>query len=287
MTGVFGLFPKHLSQFMTREDVALACVDYLVQKTGIPLSDYSTIVEPACGNGAFVHALKKRMNGDREYRLVYMDIDSSDMSRRKDFLSERIALRVPPEGSQSLTLTIGFPPVGGKCKSCVEFFNKASEYSDIIAFIYPQTINKNNVVKRFNCYFEKQAEISVPKNSFTVNTVPFQLDCVFQIWKKTRTPRPAFKTPFVSDFEFVKRDEAPDIAIRRVGSNAGAIYLSGFETYSTDSNYFIRIINQDKQKVIQNLQALCLETCAEKYLTLSTPSLGKYELCQLYNNKFQ
>ena len=50
-------------------------------------------------------------------------------------------------------LTIGNPPFGKNSSLAISFFNKAAEFSDIIAFILPQTFSKDSVKNRLNLSF--------------------------------------------------------------------------------------------------------------------------------------
>jgi hypothetical protein len=80
---VLGETPRALDQFFTAPNVAADCVAYLNDK--FPLAAFSCVVEPSCGNMAFVNALQPYC-GEKD-TLVYMDIDSADAEHRRDFLT--------------------------------------------------------------------------------------------------------------------------------------------------------------------------------------------------------
>lgn len=86
-------------------------------------------LEPSAGNGSFLNYLNN---------YVALDIAPEDARiKKQDFLSY----------TPSITnfITIGNPPFGKRSKLAIEFFNKASEMSNVIAFIVPVSFMKWSV----------------------------------------------------------------------------------------------------------------------------------------------
>jgi hypothetical protein len=65
--------------------------------------------------------------------------------------------------------------------------------------------------------------------------------CVFQIWKKQENNRTIIPYPLSRFVDFVKKDENPDLSIRRVGVYAGKIDTDVDK--SIQSHYFIKMKN--------------------------------------------
>lgn len=89
------------------------------------------------------------------------------------------------------------------------------------------------------------------------------------------------------DFHFIGVGSGAHFAIRRVGVNAGRIFTSDVESRSVQSHMFVKVNNEGEvARVLANLEALDLQHSVFKYMTAGNPSLGKGELCMLYNEKY-
>lgn len=269
--------PRELDQFFTKPEVASKCVGFLKERLGT----FDMIVEPSAGNGAFVDALKQAMV--TENRLVYMDIDACDEKHRMNFLE----FQNFPHGN---VLTIGNPPFGKAASLAIQFFNHAAKYSTCIALIVPRTFSKISVQNRLDERFILESETILESNSFLFAGEPYNVPCVFQIWVKSNGVRPKWKKlSETDDFRFVKRTESPDLAIRRVGANAGMIFHEGIGDRSEPSHFFLQIKDKKrKTEVVESLHLLDLPNAEIKFQTAGNPSISKNELCNLYTrNKKQ
>jgi hypothetical protein len=286
---VLGETPRALDQFFTAPNVAADCVAYLNDK--FPLAAFSCVVEPSCGNMAFVNALQPYCKD----KLLYMDIDSADAEHRRDFLTYT--------HTHTHTLCVGNPPFGKRAQLAVNFFNHAATFSSVIAFIVPRTFRKASITNALALDFEMQHEKLLDANSFLFEGKPYDVPCVFQIWVKLDNQRRRQKMPTLNktrDFEFIpaaKSAAAPyDLVFRGVGVNAGRLFVidddDNDETkpvYSAGSHRFAKFTPEGAQKktvVIEKIRSLNLEEHDAKYDVAGNPCLNATEICQIYNNRY-
>lgn len=281
---------KKLDQYFTKSEIALKCVELVQEQLNIKIYEFNSILEPSYGDGAFVDVLKSK--NILETKLFYIDIDSKDKEHKADFLSTELKLSSP-------ILTIGNPPFGKNSSLAIDFFNKSATFSDVIAFILPRTFRKNSCVNRLDRNFFLVFEYVLNPYSFTFEGTDYDVPCVFQIWSnvsfisnfKSKIDIPVDKIRIIpkklkktSDFEFVKNSNNPDIAIRRVGVNAGKIFTDDIESRSKESHLFIKILEKEKFNFVLNkLKEIGLETIDSKYDTAGNPSISKDEICRFYS----
>lgn len=302
MIRVQGVTPRKLDQFFTKNAVAERCVGILTNELGIDISKIDLIIEPSCGDGAFVRALPKS--------VVYIDIDSTDETRRKDFLASLSDI-VPDDYLFSSSkncrtrtcLTIGNPPFGKNSSLAIAFFNQAARYSDIIAFIIPKTFEKVSTIDKLDSSFFLINQTAIDTHSFLLGGQTVDVPCVFQVWMCSRSvgllnlassvtaavhgTRPKTVRLFnTADFDFAGSGEDADIAIRRVGVYAGRIFNTSVSMRNPSSHFFIRVRDRSKvETTLSRIASLDLEHLPEKYATAGMPSISKHELCDNYNKK--
>lgn len=276
-------------QFLTKHEVSEMCISFLSKLTNINLFDI--ILEPSCGNGSFLRYLPSK--------TIYIDIDSTDENRRIDFLKTSSICDMKYEHGNKKFLTIGNPPFGKNSSLAISFFNKAAEFSDIIAFIVPKTFLKKSVENRLDHKYHLTASLNIPENSFIFKDKDYNVPCIFQIWIYYKSyhltihgnlnlePRKIISlSTTCEDFDFVKVSDNPDIIIRRNGVLAGKIFKDNLEKWVTNNHYFIKVKDRNRvQEVIQKLESLNLENSEVKYATAGYPSISKAELCLMYNEK--
>lgn len=221
-----------LDQFYTSEDVAKLCYQDLISK--YPKFDW--YLEPSAGTGSFLKLFpkKKRFGLDLQPKLdEIVESDFFDYECPKKFKN---------------VLTCGNPPFGKNSSLAIKFFNKAAEFSNVIAFIVPKTFKKQSTWNKLNLNFHLMSNLDLPKNSFLLDNKPYDVPCCFQIWEKKNELRTIEK--FDNDeslLKFVKKNEA-DFAVRRVGGRAGKA-TDNIETLSITSHYFLKI---EKQNLIKD-----------------------------------
>ena len=72
-----------------------------------------------------------------------------------------------------------------------------------------------------------------------VNGKEYNVPCIFQIWEKREYDRKALEKLEPKNYQFVKKNDNPDISFRRVGVYAGKIDTE-IESKSAQSHYFIK-----------------------------------------------
>ena len=255
---------RKFDQFYTKESVVRTVLGT------VNLNFFQTIIEPSSGDGSFVKLLVQHPN------LLYVDIDSPDPAHRFDFL-----LYNP--STTGNVLVVGNVPFGRRCSLAVKFFNHAAIMADTIAFIVPKTFQKNSIQNRLDMRFHLVVEHVLPLNSFLLEGEEYNVATVWQIWEKRLQPRQKIeKLPMVEDFKFCKRGDTPDIAIRRVGVLAGRIFETSLETRSEESHLFLKVSKNNLEK----LRTLNLESCEEKYQTVSNPCISKNDILKNYKNTY-
>ena len=296
-SGVRGRHADALDQFFTKDVVANECVQVLIKMC--PLYSFDLLVEPSFGTGTFVHSLVE--HGASLQKLIYVDIDAVDKIVRKNFIREDI---VPPEfyhcSSKRCThhcLVIGNPPFGKNASLAIAFFNRAALFATVIAFIVPRTFRKDSVQNKLDRHFVLIDEHALPCDAFVFEDKPRDVPSVFQIWMHVSQKQYVHtdmldkhglrlirrKMLSCPDFTFVTSLNDPDIAIRRVGVNAGKIFTDSPSTCSDQSHFFLKLtVPSQRDTVIATLRSLNLEKCSCKYDTAGCPSLSKTEICKMY-----
>lgn len=135
-----------------------------------PLSEYDTVLEPSAGNGSFYNVMPDNKVG-LDLEPLSEDIEKMDFFDYEPPLFAKIA-------------TVGNPPFGRKGKLAKEFFNKAAEYSDVIAFVLPAIFAKETFTNTLDPWFHKVYE-EFTDEFVTPEGEEKKINCVFQIWKKS------------------------------------------------------------------------------------------------------
>jgi hypothetical protein len=224
-TGKFRTNTK--DQYYTKVTVAKDCIDRIIA-TCPEASDYQW-VEPSAGNGSFLKALP------RSIKSIGIDLDPKmDGVLKGDFLAWE-------PSSHTKRVFFGNPPFGKQGSLAKQFIQHAAKYADVIAFILPKSFVKPSMSRAFPSKFHCILEKELPKDSFEVNSVAYDVPCVFQIWQKKDTDRLKLDVVKEVGFKYVKSSEPYTIAFRRVGGKAGTCYLAGSETFSIQSHYFLKL----------------------------------------------
>lgn len=200
----------------------------LVMST-LDLSKFNFVIEPSAGNGSFSRMI------DHE-GLISLDIaPEADGIRQQDWLL------FEPTGLSGRILVVGNPPFGNQGSLAMKFVTKSAEIgADTIAFILPKSFKKDSIKNKIPLDFHLESEVDLPDDSFTLEGSPYKVPCVFQVWTRRDTQRaPKILKKNTELFEFVKKNEDPDIAFRRVGFYAGRHYTDVADK-SEQSHYFIK-----------------------------------------------
>jgi hypothetical protein len=252
-----GLHRSCKDQFYTRNDVAALCVDVLRKyvTTDVPW------IEPSAGTGVFLRLVP---------HSIGYDIDPKDAAIQKiDFLQTE-----PPKGC----VIFGNPPFGRQASLAKQFIRHAAKFAIWIGFILPRSFVKPSMQSAFPPNFHLLESIDLPKDSFIVNGNPYDVPCVFQVWKLESIPRSISATIAPNGFRFVKKTDSYSFAFRRVGINAGKCCRPS-DTLSAQSHYFLQI--DDETKIDHIVNASNLHTFPTN--TTGPRSLSKHEATSFLN----
>jgi hypothetical protein len=289
---VKGNNPRELDQFFTKPDIAIECVSKLSSILKDNITCFDSVLEPSFGNGVFVDALQAV--DVLPPKLKYIDIDAVDKTHCADFLKYKSDVA-------SICLTIGNPPFGKNSSLAISFFNHAAKFSACIAFILPRTFSKTSIHRKLDLHFFLIYEEILNENGFIFKEKDYDVPCVFQVWTHSKFFHLLKNPPEMNnllrgippkisetfDFKFVKSSENPDLAIRRVGVNAGKIFKENPSKCSQQSHYFLKYVDPNNgENVLKNLEFLQLDKIDSKYQTAGNPSISKNELCQEYLKNF-
>lgn len=268
-------------QFYTKEPIAIYCYKKLLSI--IDINNFDIILEPSIGKGAFFNLLPthKRVGIDIEPK-----IDDANIFTMNFFDFE-------PNVSKQY-LTIGNPPFGKNSSLAIKFFNRASTFSNVIAFIVPRTFKRVSVQNKLDLHFDLIYNEDLPMNPCCFEP-KMSAKCCFQIWQKTNNRRQKVILPTsCDDFSFLKlgpkdsknQPTCPtqaDFTIRAYGGKCGEIRDKNLHTLRPKSWHWIKSninINELKHRFKQLDYSLSKDTVRQN-------SIGQRELIHLYTEKFE
>ena len=206
-----GKFRKNTKdQYYTKSSVAKKCVDKI--HTSIPQSETYQWIEPSAGNGAFLKILPSTFD------KIGIDLDPKSADIQQGNFLDWTPI------SEKKRIFYGNPPFGRQGSLAKSFLKHAAKFADIIAFILPRSFVKPSMSRAFPLMFHCIHSEELEKNAFEVNTVEYDVPCVFQIWVKKDTERALEPAILADGFTYVKVDKPFDIAFKRVGGQAGKCY---------------------------------------------------------------
>jgi hypothetical protein len=249
-------------KFYTKQEVSKKLLETL------NLDEYDYIIEPSAGNGSFYNIIDHQ-------NKIGIDIEpESDVIIKQNWFDFKI------KGNYKNILVVGNPPFGNQGSLAFNFIKKCDELGiNTIAFILPKSFKKDSFKRKIPIFYHLENEIDLEDNSFTLLGKTYIVPCVFQIWERKLEKRVIKKSKTTTNlFSFVKKNESPDYAFRRVGFYAGKIY-DDIEDKSEQSHYFIKSDNQIKE-MIKNLEW-------EHNNTAGPRSIGKGELIEKLEKSYE
>jgi len=224
-TGKFRTNTK--DQYYTRSAIARECIQNILHL--VPDASQYQWIEPSAGNGSFLKALPTGI------QAIGIDLDPKmDGLLKGDFLTWEPT-------SEAKRIFFGNPPFGKQGSLAKSFIQHSAKYATIIAFILPKSFVKPSMSRAFPSKFHCILEKELPRDSFEVNKVSYDVPCVFQIWQKGLEDRPMPEAVKEIGFKYVKSSEDYQIAFRRVGARAGICFLKGSGEFSIQSHYFLKL----------------------------------------------
>jgi hypothetical protein len=271
---MYGLSRDTIDKFYTSPAVVSQCLARFTEE--VKISPEDLLLEPSAGDGAFIAGLKALGAETRFYDLQpehpevcqqnYLELDTSLFSKK---VSGKVHV-------------VGNPPFGRQSSLAIKFIRKSAEFAATISFILPKSFKKPSFQAKVPLCFHLLAELDLPKDSFLLSSKPHDVPCVFQIWERRDTPRDKEVKEEPQGYEFVKKEENPDLCIRRVGFYTGKVDTE-IDSKSVQSHYFIRFTDRDdidgKVKRLENLEF------GGKDNTVGARSISKGEVIKEFNTK--
>lgn len=175
-------------------------------------------LEPAAGAGAF-------------YNTRYNQFLMFDLEPKAEGVIQADFLKVDPL-EFSGCFAIGNPPFGFCGKLAIKFINHCAESCDKICFILPKTFKKELFFdKHLNKHLHLVEVVDLPKNSFILNGIEYDVPCsIFYIEKREQ------KRKSIVFYNYLHETVMEwGVPVRRVGGRAGQIV----ERYTPSSTYML------------------------------------------------
>jgi predicted RNA methylase len=193
-----------------------------------------TVIEPAGGTGAFIHAAQKYGVS----KFLSFDIEPKhSLVKKADFLHKKI--------TATDALTISNPPFGRNNSLSIPFFNKAAEHSEYICFIVPRSWRKWSVInrldRRFHLVSDQDILIDYVDETGERLSKRTSLSTCFQIWQRREDLRPLIK---VQDLGLITKcgPADADVALTIFGFGCGKVRTE-FDRKPNSTVMFLRVMH--------------------------------------------
>jgi predicted RNA methylase len=270
-----GLNRNVIDKYYTKTNIVKYCITLIKKYIKIDKNN-DLIIEPSAGSGSFIPYIN-----DLSSNRIYYDIKPEHTNIiKKNFLKLSSKYISELINKYNKIHIIGNPPFGRQSSLAIKFIKKSCEFCDSISFILPKSFKKDSLKNKIPLNFHLLIQKDLPKYSFTVNDIDYDVPCVFQIWIKKPYDRKKHIKNISKYFIFVNKLNNPDIAIRRIGVNAGKLYEDVTDR-NVNSHYFIKIKKElNKKNIIKVLKD-------NKYNNFNNSvgplSISKQELINFYN----
>ena len=282
---------QSLDQFYTKKEVAKLCWEVFTETLSTLNKSTNDLYffEPSAGTGAFFDLLPT----DR--RLGIDLIPKCDSVKTENFFDVTEIPFAPQD-----TAVIGNPPFGKRGKLAIEFFNHASYFADIVAFIVPLNFRKYTVHKRLNSSMRFIEKMVLPRDSFHLdNGKLFSVNTEFQIWTRLESthcdmrewkPLPIFH----QDFQLWQYNNTTDALKFFYNEFDFAVPCQGWQDYSrkeTDEKKCERnkqwiLVKAENLTVLDRLMNIDYENLAQKCAT-AVPGFRKSDLVKEYTDMYE
>ena len=267
-----GLKRDNIDKFYTKPEIVELCKEQIVKNLIILPNE--VIIEPSAGNGAFIQLILALALSSSNKTLFYDIKPDNELIIQQDFLKLDTV-----DTELNNAHIIGNPPFGRQSSTAIKFINYSALFCKSISFILPKSFKKDSMKNKIAPYFHCICEIDLPKNAFLLNDKEYDVPCIFQIWIKKENKRDKSIILEPSGYAFVKKQNEPDIAFRRVGVYAGKIYNDIDK--NIQSHYFIKFNTCIfTYKLFNKLQEIKFESSKN---TVGPKSISKQELIKEYN----
>jgi len=266
-----------LDKFYTIPSISKKCLERVGDR--YEWNDWGLVVEPSAGNGSFYTQIPIKNKIGIDISPEHHDII------KQDFLAYS-----PPSGIRNI-LVVGNPPFGRVSSLAIKFFNHASKWASVIAFIIPRTFRRVSVHNKLNQHFHLVFDEDIPISPCSFSP-PMMAKCCFQIWERRDTLRNIVKLSTTHpDWDFLgfgPKDangqptppDGADFAIRAYGGKCGEIVDTGLEILRPKTWHWIKA-NINKKTLVDRFNALDYTLSSD---TARQNSIGRGELVRLYND---
>ena len=243
--------------------------------------EWGMVIEPSAGNGSFLTRIPTAKKLGIDISPEHTDII------KQDFLTYN-----PPCDAVKI-LVVGNPPFGRVSSLAIKFFNHASKWADVIAFIIPRTFRRVSVHNKLNTNFHLVFDEEIPTEPCSFSP-PMMAKCCFQIWEKYETKRSVVELPTShDDWDFLgfgpkdtKGQPTPpkgaDFAMRAYGGKCGEIVVTCLEALRPKSWHWIKS-KINKNTLIERFNTLDYTISLD---TARQNSIGKGDLVRLYSEAY-
>ena len=268
-----------LDKFYTIPAIAEKCLARIGSR--YVWSEWGIVIEPSAGNGSFLIRIPTEKK---------LGIDISP--EHKDIVKQDFLTYMPPKNLGKI-LVVGNPPFGRVSSLAIKFFNHASKWADVIAFIIPRTFRRVSVQNKLNLYFHLVFDEEIPMEPCSFSP-RMMAKCCFQIWEKRQIPRAIIELSTTHDhwdfLGFGPNDETgqptppegADFAIRAYGGKCGDLVETGLERLRPKSWHWIQA-KIKKDTLIERFKALDYSLSLD---TARQNSIGRGELVRLYSETY-
>lgn len=268
-----------LDKFYTIPSISEKCLTSIGYRYN--WSNWGLVIEPSAGNGSFFTKIPTS-------KKIGIDI----LPEHKDIIKQDFFTYNPPNNIGKI-LVVGNPPFGRISSLAIKFFNHASKWADVIAFIIPRTFRRISVHNKLNTNFHLIFDEEIPLEPCSFSP-PMMAKCCFQIWEKKTTKREIIELSTThKDWEFLgfgvkdangqpTPPNGADFAIRAYGGKCGEIVKKELEKLRPKSWHWIKSkINKDT--LIERFNTLDYTLSID---TARQNSIGRGELVRLYSDAY-
>jgi predicted RNA methylase len=135
-------------------------------------SNWDLVIEPSAGNGSFLTRIPT------EKRI------GIDISPEHEEIIKQDFLTYTPSISSGKILVVGNPPFGRVSSLAIKFFNHASKWADVIAFIVPRTFRRVSVHNKLNPNFHLIFDEEIPMEPCSFTPPMIWLNVVFRYGRR-------------------------------------------------------------------------------------------------------
>ena len=269
-------------------------------------SAWDLVVEPSAGSGSFFKQIPTDKKIGIDISPDHKDVMTMDFLTYEPHphqaMQQQQQQQQQQHQQQQRVLVVGNPPFGRVSSLAVKFFNHASKWASVIAFIVPRTFRRISLQNKLNANFHLAFDEDIPMEPCSFEP-PMMAKCCFQIWEKSETNRrPIVQLSTVhADWDFLgfgpndaqgqptpptrvatEFANANTFALRAYGGKCGQIVDTGLDSLRPKSWHWIKS-KIPKQLLIDRFSLLDYSVSLD---TARQNSIGRGELVHLYSDAY-